>query len=417
MKKILLSFLTLGLSSVNGQVVVNDSVSVNVGYANQSFYSLSNGEVSNTSNTNWDLAFDVSAFGSVIRTNGGTGTELYAYPYGDISYWTADIDTTGMSGWPILYNSDTSWYIGAFDKTMTSDPTDLGWGVYNTITHQVVGDSLYVIKLSNGQYKKLQITSLASGAYTFKYGNFDGSEEVTATIAKSSYNTKNFVYYSMQSGTVIDREPVSSTWDIAFGKYVAELFPGTYYGVTGVLQNVGVRAAKAYPLNNVTIYEDYASHSLETNISKIGHDWKYFDLNTFSYLMEDSTCYFIKDQSNDIWKIVFSYFGGSSNGDVHFSKEKLSEGASSITDLNGSFTSLTLYPNPVKEKVNILFDSPSIQNQLEVYDLNGRLVYATPVDQVGFINFSLNVTFLDAGIYNVMLKNPQGVVSQKLIVQ
>ena len=32
------------------------SISLNNGYSNQSFFSLSNGEISNVSNDNWDLA-------------------------------------------------------------------------------------------------------------------------------------------------------------------------------------------------------------------------------------------------------------------------------------------------------------------------------------------------------------------------
>ena len=67
MKKIILSIAVLTSGLIYAQV--NDSVALGMGYANQSFYSLADGEVGNEDNGNWDLAFDASPFGSTIRLN------------------------------------------------------------------------------------------------------------------------------------------------------------------------------------------------------------------------------------------------------------------------------------------------------------------------------------------------------------
>ena len=64
------------------------SISLNNGYSNQSFFSLSNGEISNVSNDNWDLAFATDPFSTAIRINGGKGVELYNYDLGDTSDWS-----------------------------------------------------------------------------------------------------------------------------------------------------------------------------------------------------------------------------------------------------------------------------------------------------------------------------------------
>ena len=137
----------------------------------------------------------------------------------------------------MVYDSDTTWAGGAFNTGKTSNSMDLGWGIYSTITHHVVGDSLFVIKLNNGSMKKLQIESLASGSFNFKYANIDGTNEVNETVSKSSFSGRNFGYYNIRTETEINREPASSSWDFVFTKYVTELFPGTHYGVTGLLSN------------------------------------------------------------------------------------------------------------------------------------------------------------------------------------
>ena len=66
-------------------------------------------------------------------------------PLGDMNAWDA-VDTSQMAGWPALYNSDTTWLNGAFDRNATGHP-DYGWGVYNSQTHDVIGDSIFIIKL------------------------------------------------------------------------------------------------------------------------------------------------------------------------------------------------------------------------------------------------------------------------------
>jgi len=83
-----------------------------------------------------------------------SGSQLYCYPTGDTSDWES-VDTVGMNSWKVLYNSPENWEDGAFNRNATGHP-DYGWGVYNTVTHNVTGDSIYVIKVGN-ELKKLWI--------------------------------------------------------------------------------------------------------------------------------------------------------------------------------------------------------------------------------------------------------------------
>lgn len=393
--------------SANGQV--NDQVSVVASYANQSYYNLENGEVSNITNLDWDLAFDASTFGSAIRINGANAVELFVTPY-SITDWST-IDTTGMTSWTQNFDSDLSWSSGAFNADYDlSNPSDLGWGEYNSITHFVIGTKTFVIKMNDGSVKKVLIDQLGSGDYTFKHSDLDNSNEITEVITKSDYTGKNFVYYNITTTTVIDREPLSEDWDIVFGKYITEIYPGATYGVTGALMNQGTTVYKDESvetntaiINNNFVYSDA--------INTIGYDWKSFDFSTYTYILDDSATYFIQTAIGDVWKVGFTAFGGSSNGDIEFTKEKM---ASAGVYTNSELT-ITTYPNPVTNSFNIKSDLNG-EATISLQSMNGKQTINETVD---FINepIEYNVDNYNSGVYilTVTYKNGQ-TLTEKIII-
>ena len=392
-----------------------DSVFLQTGYSNQSYYNLNTGEVANIDNNDWDLAFSSGGYGSAIRINSQANIKLYTYPNGAINDWST-LDTVGISSWKALQNSDTSWSVGAFNSSAdASNGMDLGWGIYSTITHHITGDSLHVIKLSNGDYKKLQMIKLASGTYNFKYANLDGSNEVVTSVSKTAYNTKNFGYYSIQNETELDREPTSSNWHIVFTKYVTKLGSGTMYGVTGVLSNKDIQIAKAenVDVNNV----DHNSHSFVSPINSIGYNWKSFNMSSFSYDIQDSLCYFVKDISENIWKIQLTGFEGSSTGKINFIKESIVSANTMDMDEINSFT---IYPNPSTNKeVTILYDvnNHSTDNYLNIYNANGSLVDTHKLNSIGFTQKKISLSHLNSGVYFVNFICGNSRITEKLIVQ
>jgi hypothetical protein len=56
-------------------------------------------------------------------------------------------------------------------------------------------------------------------AFVVKFSNIDNSSTNTVTIPKKPFKTKNFVYYDLNTATILDREPASSTWDIQYCVY------------------------------------------------------------------------------------------------------------------------------------------------------------------------------------------------------
>ena len=120
----------------------------------------------------------------------------------------------------------------------------------------------------------------------------------------------------------LDREPNSIDWDITFTKYITPV-QGTPYGVTGVLSNNGVQVAQVI-MYQIQILTVRLQHTMTSKINIIGYDWKSFDMSTFSYSVEPYRCYFIKDQNDKIWRIVFTSFEGSSTGNIEFNLEEMS---------------------------------------------------------------------------------------------
>jgi hypothetical protein len=393
-------YTTALINNISAQVV-NDSVAIAPGYMNQSYYNLQSGEVSNISNNDWDLAFDVSAFGAAIRLNRRIDN-IYVAPI-DTTDWLS-LDTTGYITWDEYSDGYDAWANGALNAP--ADPEvaeDLGWGLYNTITHATIGNRIFLVKQSGGEFKKLWIKKLASGTYTFVHANIDNTEEETVTILKADYSDKNFIYYELSTATIVDREPASTEWDLVFTNYVDEVAPGYYYGVTGVLINyeTNVYRSSTLPVEDAT----YHGGDFSSVISTIGYDWKSFNMETFTFDIADSLCYFIQTQAGDVWKLVFTGFNGSSDGKMYFSKEKIE--TASITSFEES--SILCYPNPSKEIIHVSALGQNL-NQIELYDSNGLLLFSTNnVDstssQIDLTNYSngiyfLRVTMLDGNSTN-----------------
>jgi len=402
MKQILLS---IGiLTGVVGYSQVTDTVILGSGYTNQCWYSLENDEQANLVKNDWDIAFETGGFGSSININGAVGTKAWSFP-GDTSQFMT-LDTTGMVSWVQLHNSDTSWQHGALAQNQSG--LDLGWGTYSVLTHIVTGDELFVLQLSDGSYQKLWIKSLESGIYTFRHATLDNVMDMTHTLTKSNFSGKNFGYFSLQTHQSVDKEPASADWDLIFGQY--ETSDIGWYLVSGVLSNYGTSVAKAYPVNDPLLYTDHSAHLFETEINSIGYNWKYFDFIS-GWTLSDSLVYFVETQSNDIWKLVFTDFSGSSAGQFVFNKEKIS----SVGFDTPKVQVLNAYPNPAQDQLNITYNSNEPVRIL-LMDMNGRLIKRWEGNE-GLNTKTLQVSDINTGVYNMIIESDNGISSQKIMIK
>jgi len=411
MKK-LIHFLIAALIST-ASVAQSDSISYQPGYTNQVYYSFANGEVKSSDNTTWDLAFGIGGFNTDIRINDGFGVELYLYPNGDTADWN-NIDTNGLQNWTPRYNSDTSWSVTAFASANINHP-DYGWGIYNSITHNVDGDSIYILKLTDGSYKKFKMNAMTvTGEFTFSYADIDGANQVDGSVNKLAYTGKNFVYYSVKTDAVLDLEPMAAEWDVVFTKYMQLQPQGGFYPVTGLLTNKERKTAESRDIDLADA--DWYGHEYSSEIGIIGSDWKQFNMTSYTYDIQDSLTYFVTDTNNNVYQLTFTGFSGSSTGMTYFNVNKV--GNLSVENTTLAVSNISLYPNPAVDFVNISINSDEVLNNVDitVYAITGSVIYQAKENFTGNSSIQIPVQNWRKGMYLIRIGNDENAAIKQLII-
>lgn len=390
-------------------------VTIGTGYQQQSFIDISAGTEAQIANDSWDIAFTIAGqqdAGIFINESGGfsMGMELsriFLYDAGTTDF-DAVLDPATLVDAELL-NDERSWSYGAFNATrMPGNFLDFGWGQYNPGAMQVTGDKVFVLKLRDGSYKKIQIQSLVGLTYNFRYANLDGSDLQTKSITKSDYPGKTLAYFSFATNTAVDVEP-NIDFDLIYARFVTlalDINSQNYqqYLVTGFLQGPGTTIAKVVNIDPATVTFDGNRDTLKTVLNTIGHDWKVF--TGTAWMIESDRVYFVKTKDDNLWKLKFIDFEGSSTGVTVFEKTDLGEFVSVKSPQELGLKTL-LFPNPVENQLNISLDAPAGLDSdavLQVLDMNGRLVLDNAINiQSGVQVLQVPATNWNAGLYQVRL--------------
>ncbi len=409
----------LAFAFTSGTLLAQETVTVTTAPSNaqQTWYSFQDGVVETRPLAEWDLAFEITGITGSIQANTAKGIEVYKAPF-SLAQW-ASIDTTGLaSGWAQQHNSETDWSSGAFNQGLTSNPFDLGWGVYNVVSHNITGDSAFVIKLANGSFKKFRVDGYASATdnFTFTWSDLDGGNEQSNTFNRATFAGRNFGYVSMEENSVFGREPATNTWDLLFTRYMAFVpFPvPSMYPVAGVLQNHDIEVQRVDGVD--PSFSNWSAGTFSADINGIGFDWKSFDQQTFQWQYATDRVHFAKDREGNIWKLVFIEYGGAATGDMTFTQELIS--ATSVGELAEANT-FVVYPNPVSDgRVQLVLDAPVSAVDMVVYDANGRIVISDRISGLGGLEVrSIDVSGLRSGLYTVRLQGEGLVANARLVVQ
>ncbi|HPF89361.1 MAG: T9SS type A sorting domain-containing protein [Flavobacteriales bacterium] len=413
---------TLSASALLPVALLAQSVTVTTGPGStiQTYYSLEQGEQSSIPLADWDLAFEINAFNSSILVNTaltgeGPGAGRVKVYETNVTMEDWDLLTVpDLDNWIEIQNSEVYWSAGALTHgNDLDDPLGLsvGWGTYNPVTHTIIGTKIYVIEDTEGGYKKLRINSLASGTYSFTYAGIDGSDQQEATLLKSAFNGKNFGYYSFATGGTVDPEPLATNWDLLFTKYIS-MVP-TAYPVTGVLQNKEVSAMQ---VDGVPTSEAmWNSADLDTAINVIGSDWKSYNMSAMQYEYVQDRTYFVQDRSSNIWKLVFTGYGGGTTGDITFNQELVS----SVSVDEDAYGQLAVYPNPVVNgQLNLVLGEEIRLGRLSILDGAGRLVQSQVVNSAGALNMTpIDLGGLQAGLYVARLEAEGRIRTARIVVE
>jgi len=374
-----------------------DSITMTPGYVNEVYYQFFSGDKFSSVRNGWDIAFRTMKMSSSILTNDGSNVGLWTYPNADTTGWES-LDTTGISTWTPMFNDPSDWENGAFSRHATGHP-DYGWGIYNTVTHFITGDSIYVIRLTDGSYKKIWIVEKDSPAdsYLFRYANLDGSGFQEAVLDCNPYLGKDFIGFSLQTNLPIDFQPALDSWDILFTKYMSVQPDGTPYPVTGVLSNPGIYVKKFYPVDPG--FNSWWPAPWDSTRSAIGWDWKYFDMTNFVYVVRDSMVFYVKDLAGDTYRLKFTSFAGTSTGNISFGKAKVS--GVGIGDQQQKDIRIGLYPNPASDVINVSIQTFITESEgftLTLQDLTGRIMQTESLP-AGQIQTTWNISSLTPGAY------------------
>jgi hypothetical protein len=310
----------------NGNAYKSVTVSMEANSASDVYYSLAGGEINTVNRTDWDIAFSAAQQSATVFINEGAGVELYCV--GDSNYW-ASIDENTVAFLDPRFNDKSGWTIGAFNRN--ADPLDIfnfGWGHYNMSDHHVYGDSIHVIKLTNGTYKKLFYRKRDgyTATHFLKLADLDGSNEEIREVVTTSYlGTRNLIHYSIVNQEIVEAEPPLDQWDILFTRYITQIpaGPGVImnYPVMGVLSNSGVTVAR---ISGVPAEEakDSPSSPGFTGYSEladaIGFDWKVSDPVTHEITLVDNLSFFVQSVDGKKYHLYFTDYGGNVAGTIEF---------------------------------------------------------------------------------------------------
>jgi hypothetical protein len=303
------------------------TISLGANYVYDVFYSLENGEVAKVKRSDWDIAFSVPLQTAAIRINEGSGVEVFTA--GSAADWdNLSINPTDPT-FKKLWNDKSNWLNGAFNRNaITSNPFNYGWGTYDhTVTYNVLADSAYVIKLTDGSYKKFLVEKKDghANANYLKWADLDGANPDSAIIAMGTYSLKNFVYFSIVNNEIVSYEPDSDTWDLLFTYYKERIGmgPGMFmdYPVMGVLTNQGCEVAEVSGIKPTEATSADSENGFVSDANAIGWEWKVTPQGSGQFTIPDTLGYFVKTPSDKEFQIYFTSFGGSTTGDVTFKQK------------------------------------------------------------------------------------------------
>lgn len=391
-----------------------DSLSIGANKKDISFFSLSSKATTTIANDDWHIAFSpkAAAFPSntlqsaAIRINEANGVSLYKVPGLGLSDFNT-LDTTGWRNWEKAHDSDTLIWMGAFNRNINlTSPLNYnyGWGSYNSTTHSVMGDSVFLVQLPNGSLKKLAIVKNEwDTAFIIKYADIQATSTVIDLfVPKKPFRSKNFVYVDLNANTITDREPVGTDWDVNY----------SVYADADGNKKVGLLLNK-----NVTAFSNQTYNPLDPCPSNIVFNDHYNALGTLgssdvldSNVVADNVSY-IRTANGRIFSLQFSNPHLATNT-IYFTTT-LCSGATSINE-DKNLLDLSIYPNPANDFI-VINSSATMASpvQLVMCDVTGKVCLSTTLHDT---TSKVNIDYLENGVYFIRILIDDKIATTKLVV-
>jgi HmuY protein len=274
--------------------VNQNKIEMGASYADQYFFSLDqNKVVARVNKTVWDLAYSSEEGNSTIRLN--TGKNMYVAVTSALNL-TEVMDTTGLT-----FKWD--WSNGRDDSTSLNGWTD--------------SDKVFVIDLGMDEtnthlgFVKAKL-SLKNEVLQMNYSLLAGGPEYQAELKKD--DEYNQVFYSFQTHSNVQVEPVKTEFDLVFRQYIYYFEPEDLaYLVVGCLINSNdTRVARIFDKNfEDIVVKDTLNYGFMDNADVIGYDWKEFKLSDGVYIVYADQNYLLEDSKGFLYKLHFTDFYSS----------------------------------------------------------------------------------------------------------
>ncbi len=270
-------------------------------YERQVYYDLfSNDEISSNFISEYDLSFESSSEGWIIRLNsskfmlaGNSGDTVFSKEIA-----AADLDMI-------------------FDKS-DGNPDSTAIGAWFEISEDFAESHRYVYLVDRGKNEKNKSVGLkkvqfeiSGDEYVMRYANRDNSRDTTVVIPRDP--DMDQVYFSFDSG-LKEIAPLPDLWSLLFSKYTTMLqtdegedYP---YLVTGVLLNPNTVLAvrdTIHDFMNIT-RENIIGLGFTEQSDVIGYDWKYYNFDAGVYTIVSDMNYVIRDRDGFFYKLRFIDF-------------------------------------------------------------------------------------------------------------
>lgn len=264
-------------------------VSMGSDYANQLFFDLASGTIIAQNNREeWDLGFECGADGRHVVLNSSKFMAMSATDSYDLASVNAQTATSWKYDNAAGKEDSSAFYNWELNRVYIVDRG-------NTVAGQSVGKV------------KMQITTHSETAYTIQWGTIDAEEFEAVTIEKD--DAYNFIYLSFTTGNMVNIEPPKTEWDLCFTSYTHVFQDGTPYLVTGVLTNRTVTRAIRSTLDFASVDYVYASLlTYPTDLNVIGYDWKTYDFDLGTYVIQFDQVYILKSVEGRYYKLRFLDF-------------------------------------------------------------------------------------------------------------
>ena len=292
-------------------------------YTSQMYFSLDANQILKTNlMTDWDIAFADTEGRIDITLNYCTMAKVAKITnktYDEIDL--AFANTIADSNWQ--YDNSQ----GHLDSLAISD--------WYSIADSKIKDNAFILDRGIddkgkqiGKFK-FKITNFANNTYHLTYT--DLKTNITNSVQITKTGKYNYQHLSLATGTILQLEPESKSWDLLFSKYTTLLYSNlgepTWRGVTSVLINPF--------FDEVAIIQDTTFENIDNSIipsltftknrDAIGHDWKTYQFNSASYIVNDKKIFIIKSASGFYYKFHFIdfYSNAGIKGSPKFEFKKL----------------------------------------------------------------------------------------------